>query len=467
MTVNRATSITLVAVLAILFLIGATLIGLNSGPLAVAYTGMCCPLSIIIIKEGMRHDQFAHPLQLAVPLLLYELVIAPVSMVYLHSLFPEWLGNNVHAYEYLSDAMILTSLGLSAILLGNFVAESTMFQFTGSTQRYRIHESCTSRLGIIIALLLSASVIASILTLVLVYGGYNSENFTDKFNERRVLSAGTGYISLLASCGDIAVILLACETKTDMGWGGRAGLWVAALVAGVPYLLAGQRGGFIYCLLFIPLTRYSMPRAHHGMLTLLPCLCVPLVVMDLVSTECRAAVAEGRSPFVGMPEYDVLKVSRSFAHLELLGVVVELKESGADLPDTVISSLFNWLPRLLFAQKGLSTGPTLAVMLAPEWVNKEGLHTSSYTTGPFVECYYNGGVILLVLGSFVFGFAVGTLANWHRNRVGSVIDTCVFVYEAYLLCWDIWVDDFGGLAVKQFMFLCILVGIWIVMPKRR
>jgi hypothetical protein len=116
----------------------------------------------------------------------------------------------------------------------------------------------------------------------------------------------------------------------------------------------------------------------------------------------------------------------------------------------------NWRPRQLFPDKELTTGPVLATLISPEWIGVDGLHRSSYTTGPVIELYYGTGLPGVVVGMFALGWLMRRLVGLVSSRFRSDLRTAGFVLATYILGWNIWIDDLGGTVNK-----CLILAGWL------
>lgn len=138
------------------------------------------------------------------------------------------------------------------------------------------------------------------------------------------------------------------------------------------------------------------------------------------------------------------------AHAEMTAFLID-KSSSLELAtgtyDTIGSSLLNFLPRSLFPEKGPSTGVVMTAMLFPEWISSYGQHTSSVTTGLFLEALYNFGFFLgpVLLGVLYYS-AARTCQRLVRQR--HDLHAAFGLYLAWLLGFNSFFDDLGGVVNK-------------------
>lgn len=136
------------------------------------------------------------------------------------------------------------------------------------------------------------------------------------------------------------------------------------------------------------------------------------------------------------------------SHLEMLAGYLE-QADGYDLAlgtfETAGASLFNFLPRAFFPDKDLTSGVYFASMYFPEWF-AYGYHTSSLTTGLYLDLVFNFGLMLgfalLIVLYIASGLVIGRLL-----RAGGA-KPILGIYLAWVLGFDVFFDDLGGVVNK-------------------
>src|SRR5690606_22481206 len=138
-----------------------------------------------------------------------------------------------------------------------------------------------------------------------------------------------------------------------------------------------------------------------------------------------------------MERYESLRNERPIplatSHLEMLGSYI----GQADVHDLVVgtfrtagASFLNFLPRAIFPDKDLTTGVYFASMYFPEWF-VYGYHTSSLTTGLYLDAVFNFGIplsiALLVCLYFFSSAAIGRMLR--SSGAGAVLG----VYLAWVI----------------------------------
>lgn len=432
----------------------------TSWDVLVPYTILFGILMYVLSRYVLWSKQFEHPLQATSLILLMEHFLSPIGMLALQEYEPDFMLGQQQPDLMIRNAMWLTIIGMLALLFGE--------RFGAARYKDPALERAkpARRLSKWVVPLFSALAIAAVLWKLWLFAQLG---VVQDFANRRILLAGTGYLDLLTIFGTVASLLLVYRsyvlpTKKVRN---MVKAVLIALVASVSYAVVGQRGAAVYALVFVVVTRATMSKTETGIFAFVP-LSVPLLILvDRVTSEIRAAVASGGMALLGSGQSEPL-VPTTFSHLELLGTVLALEDRGSALePNTLFPSFFNWLPRILFPDKPLTTGPTIASILSPDVINQQGLHNSSYTTGPFLEFYWNGGIPLLILGSVVLGYLLGRLAAWYRDRPHNPFVVVFFVYQSYLLGWNIWLDDLGGAINKQVQFMAVLGLMWVMYRKVR
>lgn len=448
------------AVLGGLYIYGLAVMEVWEFGIFFAFTLVCVLNAIVVFEFGLTFHRFTHPLQLAAPILMIEFVFAPIGVFGFSQFSPDWLARVADPMTLYRDGTLLAGLGLGAMLAGHWLAKRL------SVPR-SVAPSASSRddvrdLPPIIALFAAASALSSILVLAS-FSSLAESGEADIFTDRRVLTAGAGYREVLAVCGYFATILQAYRafaTRSIRDYTVLAGLCV---LSAIPYLVLGHRGGVVYPLFMVGLVRLALGVRSWWIGLVWSLGGVLLLSADFATHVVRDRYALTETANVDF-EKDFRLVRSTFSHIELLAMVVDSESSSNIFPSTILAGLFNWVPRLVFPDKPLTTGPVLAMHFSPSWVDVDGLHRSSYTTGPFIELYFNGGVPLLLLGSLAFGIFVERISLWYLRRPPSVDTTLFFVLESFLWGWNVWIDDIGGMVNKQIVFLAIF-AVYLVLRR--
>lgn len=396
---------------------------------------------------------FAHPLQLLIPIVMIEYVLAPAALTWFDYSTAEWVGRigSGSIEPALANAMLTSAIGLLSLLVGDAIAGNAhMVQPLWSGDAENMSDRFTLPCFVFLLGPLFASVL--ILDQILFYGEASaSENFAN----RLVLGAGNGVIEVLALFGYAGVILAAIQSLEKKGTVLAFSVLIPATVAAVPFVLVGQRGGAIYPFAMMILVRCAARPCGKLVIWCLPLAGVPILFLEGISQSIRVSLVNGQDFLSCVECQGFAVIPKTFGHLELLAGTCDASGAGVDFPDTSLASLTNWIPREWFPEKGRTTGPVLASFFEPTWKNGDGFQTSSYTTGPILDLWYCGGIPLVVLGCLALGYVSGWLSRWFLSRKHDPWVFMVFVYESYLIGWKLWLDDLGGWINKQLTVLLI------------
>lgn len=433
----------------------ASSIAWTTGPWAAMVFGVGCGTVLATAILAGRLTAAGEPsgwvLQLVGTVLCLELVISPFVLLTSQQFTPEWLAAAVDPTAELLGSLIVMEAGAIALWVGVVTARKSRATVPG-TGEPRPHPSF-----LLISLGLTGSIVAAVIRIQSV-GGIDRMFAADTFEDRRVLTAGQGVVEVLAYGGLVAVVLLAIRIAADRRRaGGMAVMASSCIVACVPFVAAGQRGIAIGAMALPYFAHQLVARRTPRLLFWSMPLAVVLLVGDSMTGAVRNNLATDQPLFQDVAEIGDRGVPRTFNHSELLAVLRELKADRTELPGTLVPGLLNWRPRQLFPEKELTTGPVLATMLAPEWVGADGLHRSSYTTGPVVELYYASGLAAVVIGMFLLGILVRRVADIRARFLLGEMRAVAFVFAAYMVGWNIWIDDLGGTVNK-----CAIMLGWIV-----
>ena len=112
---------------------------------------------------------------------------------------------------------------------------------------------------------------------------------------------------------------------------------------------------------------------------------------------------------------------------------------------TIIPSLLNFLPRIIFPEKGTTTGVYLASIYFPEWFSSSG-HESSLTSGWFLEVVINFGYILASFIIYCLFYGLKVFYFW-LQRLGPQF-MVLSIYIAWAVGFNGFFDDLGGVINK-------------------
>ncbi len=429
------------------------------------YTILFIESVVLFLRYAAGSTGYRHPFVLLVPLVLIEQVCAPIAMLGLERYSPGWLASISYPEEFVFAAMVITAVGMAALIAGEWLTSLLLSARAEPVPELPRSDIPDKRLKQAVWLFMGASVLCSAVRIHL-GGGLMAAFDPTRFSQRRILTKGLGYLEILAIAGYVAVILEGFRTfrRGENSWKDWARLVLLAGVAGVPGFLLGQRSRSLLPLGLLVLTRLSLPDVRTRLFRAAPVLAALIVAFSVVSLRVRQAVFAHGDPgaIFRIETYRQGRlVPMSFGHLELLGATIASKRASLELQNTLLSSLFAWRPRRFFPEKGPTTGLVLAAEFGG-WVDRYGEPTGSYTTGVILELHHNGGMVFVIVGMLALGSLSAGLSWWNRIRPPGAISNLVFVFQAYLLGWNLWFDDLGGAATKQFIFLVLLCGLYVI-----
>lgn len=166
-----------------------------------------------------------------------------------------------------------------------------------------------------------------------------------------------------------------------------------------------------------------------------------------LSTQGQSLTLEGIAA-----RYYVLREARpvplATSHMEMLGDYLEkagLHNGLFGTFETVSTSFLNFLPRAIFSDKGLTSGVHFASIYFPEWFSS-GQHTSSMTTGLFLDLVFNFGVPLTFVILLVLYLLAAVVVTGLCRRGGY--EAIFGIYVAWVLGFNVFFDDLGGVVNK-------------------
>lgn len=283
------------------------------------------------------------------------------------------------------------------------------------------------------------------------------------FSDRLVTRSGAGYIFIFGYAGLAYCFSLALLTRE-----GKFG-WLKSLALSAPtvlfFALAGHRAAAVTALAAgcwggFALTGKLSPTK----------LALIFVTAVALANPINYLTGGVRSLFMGAEGVSVQRILERSAqiaesqsiplansHIEMIAGYLE-RSSTEDLIlgtyQTTITSALNFLPRALFPEKGNTSGVYFASIYFPEWfVN--GVHSSSLTTGIFLDAIFNFGLILGPIFLIVFYYCSGraTRKLWQRGGLHSAFA----LYLSWVLGFNAFFDDLGGTVNKAFIGIVVLI----------
>lgn len=283
----------------------------------------------------------------------------------------------------------------------------------------------------------------------------------EDFSRRTIEGAGNGPWLIFGYLGYLCVGLMCWRLRLS-----RPALMLdlpLVLLAGWFFLLLGWRGSVLYPLVIY--LAYRLPQARVPLISSLLVLCGAslLYEIDILSGSIRSVYAS-RGSF-NLVESLLLHTQlrgdvvlpMSFSHLDLLTSLISqpvLADAEVGRALTILPSLLNWIPRALSPEKALTTGPILAIAFFPDVLADAWRHTSSLTTGPIVEMYYNFGTLGVFLGAAFHGWAVWVLTRVFSRHADNLVHGTLWPIVVWLVGFSLFFDDLGGFINKA-----VLIGI--------
>lgn len=396
-----------------------------------------------------------NPIQFALPLLAAEMWVAPVVVVLWASYQADWLMSVGDRVDLYAEAYGLFLLGSACLIVGWWIftpRAGRPYQEGVQQDRWRTRQEARTLFDRLFAM----AVVGLVLKLAI--GGIAVVLDSEQFALRRVANAGTGFVQVFMLAGYLGIIAKSYEMYWLKVNKLRDKLQLAALlvVSAASFALHGYRGGLVYPFGLWLITKVVLTPRLRSMVYILPLMGLALPAVDLVTGAVRTSLSTGRDVV------DVLSSARAFPrsldHVELMGAILRLERDGMEIQPTLQASLTNWIPRFLKPDKPLTTGPVLVAHLNPQWVSEGQIHTSSYTTGPIIELYVNGGIAFMCLGMAALGATYRWLATRMTRTISDIRTLILVVMLTYLLGWNLWLDDLGGAVNK----LALFAAVWLV-----
>ena len=394
-----------------------------------------------------------NPIQVALPLLAAEMWVAPVVVVLWASYQADWLmsvGDRVDLYAEAYGLFFCWVQPPYCWLVDSTPRAGRPYQEGGQQDRWRARQEARNCSIACLQWLWSARHLLAI-------GDRRGARFR-AICLRRVANAGTGFVQICMLAGCLGIIAKSYEMYWLRVNKLRDKLQLAALlvVSAASFALHGYRGGLVYPFGLWLITKVVLTPRLRSMVYILPLMGLALPVVDLATGAVRTSLSTGRDVV------DVLSSARAFPrsldHVELMGAILRLERDGMEIQPTLQASLTNWIPRFLKPDKPLTTGPVLVAHLNPQWVSEGQIHTSSYTTGPIIELYVNGGIAFMCFGMAALGATYRWLATRMTWTISDMRTLILVVMLTYLLGWNLWLDDLGGAVNK----LALFAAVWLV-----
>lgn len=222
------------------------------------------------------------------------------------------------------------------------------------------------------------------------------------------------------------------------------------------FVAAGHRSVALMAILcpFVPLLRERLGQNRFVLPLLVGLSVFSANYVNLATGSIRSLSTEGRDLTLESisGRYQTLQEARpvplATSHLEMLGGYLEragLRDKLFGTFETVSASFLNFLPRAIFPDKGLTSGVHFASVYFPEWFSY-GYHTSSLTTGLFLDLVFNFGIPLTLVMLLFLYFAAAVMVTGLCRRGGY--EAIFGIYAAWVLGFNIFFDDLGGVVNK-------------------
>jgi len=391
-------------------------------------------------------------------LLLFQ-VLLWFKFLYLTTLILAQGGSYTSPYGFIEkDSYIVVSiyaLLVSYTLRGAYILSSSIFNKKLRVSNEQIEKNINSMPNILILILVIAFTLVTL---------YKLSNLGGEFSNRLIKNQGGGILHIIGYIGYFLALTfsvkLFMKKKSLSSFEGGA-VFLLCLYFGSFFLLLGYRGGFLYPCIFLFILHYyfkfSKFSNFRSIFTLLILFLLFSFEVNWGTGAVRILVTRGDEftylNFINAySSYkDMYLIPMAFNHIDLNAYLVSQNETSlfTGKYNTVIPSLFNWIPRVIYPDKELTTGAVMAIELMPGSITSEG-RTSSLTTGIVFEVLYNYGVVLGLLVLFVFYSIIFTLIRYLLSRGGVA-----YLYSL-LLIWNfsfsIFFDDFGG-TINKFVTL--------------
>lgn len=239
-------------------------------------------------------------------------------------------------------------------------------------------------------------------------------------------------------------------------------VYTIAIICGLFFLLRFHRGGFLYPLCFTFLTffglKYGLKKTFWICIILIPLLFELNIISSAIRTEYLLDnfSMESLGRRIGNMHQNI-SIPLAFGHVELLAKILDGGIQQYNYLSTLSSSLLNWIPRIIFEEKSITTGPTLGMKLFPDTRTFNGGYSSSLTTGLLVELFFNFKYYFALPAIFI-GFVFQKL-YYYVLRSQNLAYLIIFLW---LFGFVIFYDDLGGWVNKVFICIVLTMGLsWI------
>ncbi|TPE39984.1 O-antigen polymerase [Pontibacter mangrovi] len=301
----------------------------------------------------------------------------------------------------------------------------------------------------------------SVFVLIGIFISFNITSILQSSDNRVSAAEGTGYLFFLGYSGYLLTGYFINEYihyKKSI-----TSLCVIALVCGLFFLFRFHRGGFLYPLSFVIITfsglKFGFKKVFWISIFLIPLLFEINIVSSALRTEFLGTEFNFDRVLSRVESLNKeVTIPLAFGHIELLSALL-YNDIPRIYPTTFFSSFLNWVPRFIFADKALTTGPVLALTMFPDTRTYNGGYDSSLTTGILVELYYNFKLMF-----FIPAFLLGFIYQKVYNYILKLEDISILIIFLWLFGFVIFFDDLGGWINK--VFICFILAMMIQIIKK-
>lgn len=350
-----------------------------------------------------------------------------------------------NAYDYISMQLLLIAI-IFVVLMGQLIVGVREINFP----RIALSRRRSLRL-------LNILMTISILAIFIQRNEFYSMFVREILYDRLILNEGKGYLQFLNYSSYVMVIL--SIYVYDKGYISKWRLFLYPLFPFILFSFKMQRGAALYPLLFIfiyfLLRKYSLKKILVCSVFSIPL----LFFLNSLTSNMRVNIVKGEKLFNNVFDNQSSHIiPNPFAHSELLVAIMTSERFNQKTYFTFPASLVNIIPRDLYPNKPLTSGPTLSLYFNPDSKSYNGKHNTSYTTDPIIEGYMNGKI----LGSIIFVFIFSCLLQY-LSTVLVFKYKYDFIYYPFFVFWLGFISFFSDLG--NLFGYCLVTWLLLILSR--